>query len=163
MPTLPQRRRIAPSLRKGKLSGMRLVRGGAFQMGSEDFYPDERPVRSASVGDFWIDETLVTNAAFARFVAATGYRTVAETPPNPADYPGMPPEMAQPGSIVFMPSAEPADLSGAPTWWRFVFGACWRSPLGPGSGIDGLEDHPVVHIAAADAEAYARWARPARD
>ena len=145
-------------LKSGKFAGMKLVRGGAFRMGSEQFYPDERPVRAASVRDFWIDETPVTNAEFARFVAATGYRTFAEVPPDPGDYPGMPPEMAEAGSIVFTPTPGPVDLSGPPVWWRFVFGACWRAPLGPGSGIEGLEGHPVVHIAACDAEAYARWA-----
>lgn len=137
---------------------MVFVRGGGFRMGSEDFYPDERPVRDAQVGDFWVDVTSVTNAAFARFVAETGYVTVAETAPDPAHYPGMPSEMAQAGSIVFTPPAYPVDLNGPPVWWTFVFGASWRAPLGPGSGIAEIMDHPVVHIAYADALAYAAWA-----
>lgn len=137
---------------------MRLIRGGSFRMGSEAFYPDERPVRTAEVGDFWMDEIPVTNAAFAEFAARTGHVTVAETVPDPADYPGMPPEMARAGSILFTPPRDPVPLDGPPVWWSFVFGACWRAPLGPGSSIAGLEDHPVVHIAYADAEAYARWA-----
>ena len=127
-------------------------------MGSDDFYPDERPRRAAEVSDFWIDETPVTNAAFATFVAATGHVTVAEIAPDPADYPGMPEEMARAGSIVFTPPSAPVDLDGPPTWWSFVFGACWHRPLGPGSSIDALGDHPVVHIAHADALAYAAWA-----
>lgn len=148
----------ARSFKSGKFAGMKLMRGGGFQMGSEDFYPDERPVRRAAVGDFWMDETPVTNAEFARFVAATGYRTLAELPPDPADYPDMLPEMARAGSIVFMPPAGPVDLNGPPAWWQFVFGASWHAPTGPGSGIEGRQDHPVVHIAWRDAEAYARWA-----
>ena len=69
--------------RPHRFDGMRLIRGGAFLMGSEDFYPDEWPVRPAEVGDFWIDETPVTNAQFARFVAETGHVTFAETAPDP--------------------------------------------------------------------------------
>jgi sulfatase modifying factor 1 len=140
-------------------AGMALVPGGQFTMGSNDFYPDERPVRTVQVGDFWMDETPVTNAQFAAFIRATGYVTVAERVPDPADYPGMPPEMARAGSIVFAPPVRPVDLAGPPVWWQFVFGASWRTPLGPGSTIAGLEDHPAIHIACADAESYARWAR----
>ena len=137
---------------------MQLIRGGSFQMGSSDFYADERPVRTAAVEDFWIDETPVTNASFAEFVAQTGYVTVAETAPDPADYPGMPAEMARAGSIVFTPPRHAVLLDGPPSWWSFVFGACWHAPLGPDSSVLGLDDHPVVHIAYADAAAYARWA-----
>jgi len=140
------------------VTGMAFVRGRPFTMGSENFYPDERPLRRGTPGDFWIDETPVTNAQFTQFAAATGYVTVAETAPDPADYPGMPPEMARPGSIVFVPPGHPVDVHGPPTWWQFVFGASWRAPLGSGSTIEGREDHPVVHVACADAEAYARWA-----
>lgn len=146
----------------GKLSGMRLVRGGTFRMGTEDFYPEEAPVRLATVGSFWIDETPVTNAAFADFVAATGYRTLAERFLSSADFPGYTPDMLVPGSSVFLP---PQDVGGmtfaegaVPGWWRFVPGAEWRRPLGPGSDLEGLADHPVVHVVAQDAEAYAAWA-----
>jgi len=137
--------------------GMAIVRGGTFRMGSEDFYEDERPVRAATVADFWMDRTPVTNAQFARFVAATGYVTLAERSPDPADYPGMLPEMARAGSIVFVPPKRRVDVAGPPVWWQYVFGACWRAPLGPVSEVDHLADHPVVHIAYADALAYARW------
>ncbi|THD58699.1 MAG: formylglycine-generating enzyme family protein [Phenylobacterium sp.] len=137
---------------------MKLVRGGTFAMGSDDFYVDERPVRPVTVGDFWIDETPVTNAAFARFVETTGYVTFAEVAPDPRDYPGMAPEMARAGSLVFIPPDGPVDLKGPATWWGFVFGACWRRPLGL-KGPEALPDHPAVHIAHADAAAYARWAR----
>ncbi len=133
------------------------VPGGTFAMGSERFYPEEAPVRQVRVDPFWIDVAPVTNAQFAEFVAATGYVTLAEIAPDLKDYPGMAPELAQPGSAVFEMSAGPVDVS-QPTWWDFRVGASWRQPLGPGSTLDGVEDHPVVHVAHADAEAYARWA-----
>ncbi|WP_293371132.1 formylglycine-generating enzyme family protein [Phenylobacterium sp.] len=151
---------VSQTKTSGRFAGMRLLRGGAFLMGSEDFYADERPVRAATVGDFWIDETPVTNAAFARFVAATGYVTFAEIAPDPRDYPGMDPAMARAGSLVFWPPDGPVDLKGPATWWRFVFGAYWEKPLGP-EGPDALPDHPAVHIAHVDASAYASWARKA--
>jgi formylglycine-generating enzyme required for sulfatase activity len=141
---------------------MRLIRGGAFAMGSDAFYEDEKPVRRAVVGDFRIDETPVTNDAFARFVADTGHVTSAEHAPRPEDYPGMPPHMARTGSAVFEPPTGPDAIATIAddglAWWRFVFGADWRHPLGPHSSLDGLGAHPVVHVTAADADAYAAWA-----
>jgi formylglycine-generating enzyme required for sulfatase activity len=131
--------------------------GGTFAMGSDRFYPEEAPVRQVRVDPFWIDTTPVTNAQFAEFVAATGHVTFAEIAPDPEDYPGMDPALAQPGSAVFEMTALPVDTS-VPIWWDFRLGASWRSPLGPGSSIEGFEDHPVVHVAHADAEAYAVWA-----
>lgn len=127
-------------------------------MGSDRFYPEERPRRHVRVDGFWIDETPVTNRQFAAFVAATGYRTLAETPPNPVHYPGMPPEMARAGSLVFQPPQGAVDLDDFRQSWQFQFDANWMQPLGEGSSVAGLEDHPVVHIACADAEAYAAWA-----
>jgi formylglycine-generating enzyme required for sulfatase activity len=129
-----------------------------FTMGSERHYPEEAPERRVRVDGFWIDETPVTNRDFARFVEETGYVTLAEEAPDPADYPGMPPAMARAGSLVFTPPPAVSGLADVTQWWRFVFGADWRHPLGPGSAIDGLEDHPVVQIAYRDAEAYAAWA-----
>ncbi|TGE01233.1 formylglycine-generating enzyme family protein [Methylobacterium nonmethylotrophicum] len=136
---------------------MRLVRGRDFAMGSSDFYPEEAPVRRATVGDFWVDAHPVTNSQFAEFVAATGYVSFAEVPPDPRDYPGMPPDMARAGSAVFV---SPGGSAGArsPAWWQFVFGADWRHPRGPDSTIETIMDHPVVHITHGDAAAYARWA-----
>lgn len=138
--------------------GMRLIEGGTFTMGSESFYPEEAPLRRVKVDSFHIDETPVTNAQFAAFVAATGYVTVAEIAPDPRDYPGMPPEMARAGSLVFHKTSGPVDMADAANWWHFTFGACWKHPLGLGSSIAGIEDHPVVHVAYADAQAYAKWA-----
>lgn len=139
-------------------AGMRRLEGGRFRMGSDRFYPEEAPVRTVRVDPFWIDETPVTNAEFARFVAATGYVTVAEIAPDPADYPGLSAEMARAGSLVFEKTRGPVDTGDVSQWWHFRFGASWRHPLGPKSSIEGIEDHPVVHITHADAEAYARWA-----
>jgi formylglycine-generating enzyme required for sulfatase activity len=136
---------------------MRYIPGGAFQMGSDRFYPEEKPRREVGVDSFWIDETPVTNAAFAAFIADTGHVTLAEKAPDPRDYPGMLPELALPGSLVFAPSPGPVPLNCV-SWWHFRLGADWRSPMGPGSSIEGLEQHPVVHVAWEDAEAYAAWA-----
>lgn len=127
-------------------------------MGSARHYPEEAPARAVRIDPFWIDETPVTNAQFARFVAETGHVTLAELPPDPRDYPGMDPAMARAGSLVFARTAGPVDLGDPSAWWDFRFDANWRRPLGPESSIDGLEDHPVVHVAYADALAYADWA-----
>ena len=134
------------------------IPGGTFRMGSQDHYPEEAPVHRVAVDGFWMDRTPVTNAQFRRFVEATGYRTFCETPPDPAQYPGALPEMLQPASVVFVGTDGPVDLRDHFRWWRFVPGASWRHPRGPDSSIDGLDDHPVVHVALVDVEAYARWA-----
>jgi formylglycine-generating enzyme len=133
--------------------------GGTFRMGSDHHYPEEAPAHRVTVGAFWIDRTPVTNAQFARFVADTGHETFAERPPDPAHYPGALPEMLYAGSLVFVkpPGPLPATLRRM-TWWRYLAGADWRHPRGPGSSIGALPDHPVVHVSYADAEAYARWA-----
>ncbi|WP_120075437.1 formylglycine-generating enzyme family protein [Aurantiacibacter odishensis] len=135
------------------------IEGGSFTMGSEDFYPEEQPLRRVRVDSFWMDATPVTNGDFAKFVTATGYRTFAEIPPDPEDYPGMDPQLAQPGSLVFVRPGHPVPLSDWSQWWHFGLGADWTHPLGPESSIDGMEDHPVTHVTYADALAYAEWAR----
>lgn len=132
--------------------------GGAFLMGSDRFYPEEAPVRRVQVDGFWIDETPVTNRDFARFVEATGHITLAEIAPDPKDYPGMDPTMAQAGSLLFQRTSGPVPLDDASQWWRFSIGTNWRHPHGPDAELDILADHPVVHVAYADAEAYAAWA-----
>jgi formylglycine-generating enzyme len=139
-------------------SGMLMIRGREFLMGCDEGYPEEAPTRRLAVGDFWIDETPVTNAQFAEFIAATGYRTLAETAPDPRDYPGMLPEMAKPASAVFVRPARRTDSAHPSQWWRYVFGADWRHPQGPASGVADRMDHPAGHVAYADAAAYARWA-----
>lgn len=137
---------------------MRFIAGGVFLMGSDEHYPEEGPARRVRVGDFWIDETPVTNAQFAGFVAATGYVTLAEKAPDPALYPGIPPDMTRAGSLLFSKPRGPVALTDWSQWWQFCFGADWRHPLGQGSGLEGLSDHPVVHVAHEDAAAYAAWA-----
>nr|WP_205624895.1 formylglycine-generating enzyme family protein [Geminicoccus roseus] len=127
-------------------------------MGSERHYPEEGPVREVTVGGFWIDACAVTNAEFSRFVAETGYQTVAERPLDPVRYPGVQAEMLIPGSLVFRKAAGPVDRKDLRNWWSYVPGASWRHPEGPGTSTEGLEEHPVVHVAYADAKAYARWA-----
>lgn len=127
-------------------------------MGSERFYEEERPLRRVRVDSFWIDKTPVTNAAFAAFVEATGHVTFVERTPDPKHYPGLDPSCAVPGSLVFQPADRPVPLDDFADWWAFVPGADWRHPGGPDSGIAGREQHPVVHIAWADADAYAKWA-----
>jgi sulfatase modifying factor 1 len=127
-----------------------------FTMGSDQHYPEERPAHAVAVDGFWIDAAPVTNERFARFVAETGHVTLAERSPNPADYPGAKPEMLCAGSLVFTKPKGPVHRD-IRNWWHYVFGADWRHPRGPDSSIDGLERHPVVHVAYEDAEAFARW------
>ncbi|HXG12683.1 MAG TPA: formylglycine-generating enzyme family protein [Gemmataceae bacterium] len=139
--------------------GMVWVPGGWFWMGSEhEAFPDARPVHLVYVDGFWMDRTEVTNAEFARFVEETGYVTVAERKPDPKAFPNAPAEKLVPGSIVFTPPTEKVDLNHHLAWWRYVPGACWRHPEGPGSSIKGRENHPVVHVCWEDAVAYAQWA-----
>jgi formylglycine-generating enzyme required for sulfatase activity len=107
---------------------------------------------------FWIDAHPVTNAAFRRFVEATGYLTTAERAPDAADYPDADPELLVPGSLLFSKPAHRVPPADWRAWWAWAPGACWRHPRGPGSGVHGLGRHPVVHIAYADAVAYADWA-----
>ncbi|BDL37517.1 formylglycine-generating enzyme family protein [Methylorubrum sp. GM97] len=137
---------------------MVFVPGGTFRMGSDRHYPEEAPVHRVRVDGFWIDRTPVTNARFRAFVRATGHVTLAERRPKAADYPGALPHMLQAGSLVFKAPKGAVDHRDFGAWWRFKFGTSWRRPLGPGSSIAGLDDHPVVHVAYADAEAYAAWA-----
>jgi formylglycine-generating enzyme required for sulfatase activity len=137
---------------------IRFIPGGMFRMGSDRHYPEEAPARQAAVADFWIDRTPVTNRQFRKFVNETGHVTLAELPPDAKDYPGALPEMLKAGSLIFASPRGPVDLRDWSQWWQFKFGANWRRPYGPRSSISGLDDHPVVHIAYRDAEAYAQWA-----
>ncbi len=137
--------------------GMVAISGGTFLMGSNDGYPEERPVREITVAPFRIDRTEVTNRQFTAFVAATGYLTLAERTPDAEDYPGADPALLVPGSAVFTPPASDGPAADG-TWWRYIPGACWKHPEGPGSSIADCMDHPVVHVAYEDAAAYATWA-----
>jgi formylglycine-generating enzyme required for sulfatase activity len=134
------------------------IAGGSFLMGSEDFYPEERPVHRVDVDGFWIDPHPVTVAEFRRFVKATGYVTIAERPLDPAMYPDADPDLLVPGALVFHATDGPVDLDDYRNWWSYVPGAEWRHPEGPGSTLHGRERHPVTQVAYPDAEAYAAWA-----
>lgn len=141
---------------------MRPVPGTPFMMGSQRFYPEEAPVRRVRVDGFLMDEVPVTNAAFAAFIAATGHVTVAESVPRMEDYPGMAAEFAVAGSAVFdththTKTDTKAGPDGIAPSWQFRPGTSWRHPLGPESSLQGLAEHPVVHVAHADALAYAQW------
>ncbi len=139
--------------------GMAWVPGGDFWMGCADCgMPDALPVHLVSVAGFWMDRTPVTNRDFAAFVKATRYVTMAERRPDPRDFPGVPADKLVPGSSVFVAPAGPVPLDDYLQWWRYVPGADWRHPDGPGSTLTGRERHPVVHIAWEDAAAYAAWA-----
>src|SRR4051794_28342170 len=144
--------------RPSERGAMVWIPGGTFRMGSDQHYPEEAPAHNVKVDGFWIDRTPVTNRQFRRFVEAAGYATVAELVPDPKEYPNALPHMLKPGSLVFSPPDHPVDLRTWSQWWTFMFGANWRRPYGRGSSIKGLDDHPVVHVAYSDAEAYARWA-----
>lgn len=134
------------------------IAGGIFHMGSDDHYPEEAPIHIRRVETFLIDRTPVTNALFARFVAQTGHVTLAERTPDPSDYPDADRALLVPGSLVFVQPAAVTYPRDGLAWWRYLPGATWRCPQGPGSNIVGLDDHPVVHVAHADALAYATWA-----
>ena len=138
--------------------GMVWIAGGSFRMGSDSHYPEEAPAHRVTVDGFWIDRHPVTNAEFARFVRATRHVTVAERPADPAQYPGARPELLLPASSVFRSPGRPVPLTDPYQWWTYVPGADWRHPDGPGSSIGRKPDHPVVHVAWADVEAYAAWA-----
>ena len=129
------------------------IEGATFVMGDNSAYPEEGPAHEVTISSFWIDEHEVTNGQFAEFVAHTGYVTVAERQPKPADWPGVPVESLEPGSTVFTPPH-----NGSANWWSYVGGADWRHPEGPMSSIEDKNNYPVVHVAWEDAQAYANWA-----
>jgi formylglycine-generating enzyme len=134
------------------------IEGATFAMGSDEFYPEERPVHRVTVDGFWIDEHPVTAGDYRRFVRETGYTTVAERPLDPADYPDADPELLVPGSLVFRMTDGPVSLNDFRNWWEYVPGAFWKKPGGPGTTINGRDRHPVVQVAYEDAETYATWA-----
>lgn len=132
--------------------------GGRFEMGQEDVYAEEGPVRTTVVDGFWIDPHEVTNRQFSQFVSATNYVTIAEKPVDPSQFEvpadQIPPEMLQPGSAVFTPPNFPSNNYA--DWWEYVPGASWKKPYGPG-GADAVPNEPVVHLAWDDMTAYAKW------
>jgi formylglycine-generating enzyme len=138
--------------------GMIWIPGGTFRMGSDKHYPEEAPAHLVAVDGFWIDCHPVTNQQFREFVSATGHVTFAEVAPDPSNYPDALPELIFAGSLVFVPPRRLSNPQDWSQWWTLMRGANWRHPYGPESHIDGLDDHPVVHITFDDALAYANWA-----
>jgi formylglycine-generating enzyme required for sulfatase activity len=163
----PSRPQIIASNGHNAPEDMLWIAGGEFLMGSDHRLakPNERPAHKVHVHGFWMDRTAVTNAQFARFVAATGYVTTAERPPDwetlkvqlPPDRPRPPDDVLVPGALVFVGTQRPVNLDDYSQWWRYVSGANWRHPQGPDSSIQGKEDHPVVQVSYDDAQAYAHW------
>lgn len=165
-PTIPD---VAAAPTAGP-EGMQWIPGGEFSMGATDppgndsnevgmqATRDSRPVHRVHVDGFWMDRTEVTNARFADFIAATKHVTVAEKPVDEDELPGSTPEQRAPGSAVFNRTDGPVPLDNALQWWRWVQGADWRHPEGPGSSLAGREEHPVVHVAWEDAVAFCAWA-----
>jgi formylglycine-generating enzyme required for sulfatase activity len=147
-----------PEAKPARAEGMIWIPGGTFLMGSDKHYPEEAPTHKVKVRGFWMDPRTVTNREFERFVEATGHVTLAEKPANAADYPGAKPELLVPSSVMFQRTSGPVDLRNPYQWWTYVAGADWRHPRGPASSLEGLADHPVLHVAYEDAETYARWA-----
>jgi sulfatase modifying factor 1 len=149
-------------------AGMAWVPSGEFLMGSDHplARPNERPTQKVAVSGFWMDRTHVTNAEFAGFVAATRYVTTAERVPDwetlrvqvPPDTPKPPDSALVPGAMVFVGTETQVPLDDFSQWWRYVPGADWRHPQGPGSSIDGKDHHPVVQVSYEDVLAYAKWA-----
>ena len=149
-------------------AGMAWIPAAEFRMGNDHklSQPNELPPHRVRVSGFWMDTHDVTNAEFRRFVDATGYVTTAEQKPRWEDLkvqlpPGTPrpdDRLLVPGAMVFVGTASEVSLRDYSRWWRFIPGASWRHPQGPGSSIDGKDDHPVVQVSYEDAQAYAKWA-----
>ncbi|MEI7760382.1 MAG: formylglycine-generating enzyme family protein [Thermoleophilia bacterium] len=137
---------------------MAWVPGGIFELGSNDFYPEERPVHRVAVDGFWIDEHLVNAAEFRRFARETSYVTCAERALEPERYPDADPALLVPGSLVFRKAVGRVGLDDVRNWWEYLPGASWKRPGGKGTTINGRDRHPVTHVAYEDAEAYAAWA-----
>jgi formylglycine-generating enzyme required for sulfatase activity len=150
--------------------GMVWIPGGEFSMGCQlpskgfctmatmNAVNDAQPIHRVYVDAFWMDQNDVTNEEFARFIAATGYVTIAERTPTKEEYPSAPPEALVAGSPVFTPTSHPVPLDNYLRWWRYVHGANWRHPTGPESDLTGKGKYPVVQVAYIDAAAYAKWA-----
>lgn len=148
--------------------GMAWIPAGTFSMGGDNDQArqDEFPKHAVKLNGFFMDVTEVTNAQFAKFVAATGYVTTAEKDINwedlkkqlPSDTPKPEPETLKAASLVFVPTESEVNLQDYSQWWSWSHGANWNHPKGKDSDIVGKENLPVVHISWDDANAYCKWA-----
>ncbi len=144
------------------------IPAGEFTMGTSeaDSFANERPAHRVKVNGFWMDAHDVTNDEFRKFVEATGYITTAERKPDwnlmkqelPPGTPKPDDSLLVPGSLVFVATSGPVDLSDFSQWWRWTPGANWRHPGGPASDIKAKGNYPVVQVSWDDAVAYAKWA-----
>lgn len=154
--------------RDTSLTGMVLIPAGSFEMGGDNAQAstDEYPKHTVSIDSFYMDVMEVTNEQFQKFINATGYITTAERKPDWEELKkAVPPGTPKPAdsllvaaSLVFQQSNGPVDLNDYTQWWRWVAGANWKHPEGPGSSIDGKENYPVVQVSWYDAIAYCKWA-----
>lgn len=157
-----------PKQNKASHAGMKFIPSGSFIMGAADAAgrPDEYPVHEVRMDGFWIDETEVTNAQFARFVKETGYVTQAERKPDweelkkqlPPGTPKPADELLQPASLTFKKPVGRVNINDVSQWWSWTEGASWKHPQGPKSNIIGKDNHPVTQVSWVDAAAYAKWA-----
>ena len=149
----------SPPPGKPPAEGMVWIPGGTFLMGSDHHYPEEAPAHKVTVNGFWMDRHAVTNAEFtplrrgdpvrhARRAARQTRRTTRARNRS----------CLLPSSVMFKKAPHRVDLGNHYNWWVYVPGANWRHPRGPASSLQGLWNHPVVHVAFEDAEAYAKWA-----
>jgi len=148
-------------------SGMIWIPGGEFLMGGDNIESrnDEFPKHKVKLDGFWIEENEVNNAQFSEFVNKTGYVTIAEIPPKWEEIKNqLPPGTIKPhdsifiaSSLVFKPSSTEISLSDPSNWWEWKKGANWKNPLGEGSSIDQIMNHPVVHVSYFDAIEYCKW------
>lgn len=157
-----------PSAKTTNHQNMVWVDGGSFMMGGDNKQAaaDEFPKHNVAVDGYWIDQTEVTNAQFARFVAATHYVTTAERKPDwqqlkkqlPPGTPKPNESLLVPASLVFVPTTHPVSLSDYSQWWTWMKGASWKHPQGPKSNLVGKAAYPVVQVSYEDALAYCKWA-----
>jgi len=149
-------------------AGMVYIPGGTFDMGGDNDQAaaDEYPKHKVTVSPFYMDATEVTNAQFRKFVEATKYITTAERKPDweevkktvPPGTPKPDESLLVAASLVFTPTDGPVDLNNFSAWWKWVPGANWKQPEGPGSSIVGKDNYPVVQVSWDDAVAYCKWA-----
>ncbi len=159
----PNAQPTSPTPPKGMvfIPGGTYTRGEDRNLGGRSQYPEEQPVHQVTVSSFFLDQTEVTNAEFAKFVQETGYETQSENDFKRKDFPRAPEEQLKAGALVFQAPDQEVDKwrPGAEwQWWQFTPGANWRNPTGPNSSIADKMDHPVVCITKEDAEAYCKWA-----